>query len=215
MFPKLIEGETVSLIGPVASGKTFLMKQWLKDWPRVAVFDPTAEYDDIPGEHFWASPKAFAQRLKDNPNQFTLFYHPQETEVGFTTFASAMWQLLQPRWMFIEEIHELISPWSKHEKMRIIMKYARKRFLGVVGSTQRLADLHKDFTSASRTCILFHTSESNDLKAIDERWGGDAREMVEQLRPLQYDDISESTKQIPQALIIQRGEQPRIEEMIP
>ena len=213
MLPQLIDGEMVTIVGPVASGKTWLMKKWLESLPRVSVFDPTAEYDDVPGEHFWASPKAFAEYLRANPNKFTAFYHPQETEVGFTTFASAMWQLLSPRWMFVEEIHELMNPWTKHEKMRIIMKYARKRFLGCVGSTQRLADLHKDFTSGSRLSVVFHTTESNDLKAIDERWGADARAMVEGLRPLKYNDVSQTVSQIPQALVIRRGEAPSVEEM--
>jgi len=213
MFPNLIDGETISVIGPVASGKTFLLKQWLDGLPRVAVFDPTAEYDDIPGEHFWASPKKFVEYLRDHPTAFRAFYHPKDTEEGFTHFTSGMWQLLEPRWMFIEEIHELINPWSKHDSMKLVMKYARKRYLGVVGSSQRLADLHKDFTSASRMTVLFYTTEARDLQAIEERWGPEARDHVTKLRPLVYDDASGVTKQIPQALVIRRAGEMSVEEM--
>lgn len=216
MIPQLIDGETVSVIGPVASGKTWLMKQWLTQiQKRFVVFDPTAEYDDQPGEHFWATPKAYAQYMKDHPNDFTAFYHPQDTEVGFTTVVSGIWQMDggMPKWLLIEEIHELISPWSKHEKMRILMKYARKRMIGMIGSSQRIADLHKDYTSAARTNVIFHTTESRDLQAIAERWGDEARSQVEMLKPLRYDDATQTTSQIPEALIIQRGEIPRVEKM--
>ena len=214
MIPDLIDAETVSVIGQVASGKSFLMKQWLaRIEKRFVVFDPTAEYDDIEGQHFWATPKAYARYMKEHPHDFRAIYHPADVETGFTTVASGIWQMDggESKWLFIEEIHELISPWAKHEKMRILMKYARKRMIGMIGATQRLSDLHKDYTSASRTVVLFKTQEVNDLKAIAERWGNEARTQVENLQPLVYDDVSGTTKQVPEALVIRRGEQPRVE----
>lgn len=216
MIPDLIDAETVSVIGPVASGKSWLMKQWLaKIEKRFVVFDPTGEYDDIPGEHFWGTPKAYAIYMKQNPHDFRAIYHPQDTEEGFTTVASGIWQMSgsESKWLFIEEIHELISPWAKHEKMRILMKYARKRLIGMIGSTQRIADLHKDYTSASRTTVIFHTMETRDLQAIGGRWGNEARSAVENLRPLLYDDQSQLTSQTPEALVIRRGESPKVEVM--
>jgi len=216
MIPNLIDGETVSVIGPVASGKTWLMKAWLKQMQdRFVIFDPTAEYDDVQGEHFWASPKAYAQYMRDNPHNFRAIYHPANIDTGFETVASGIWQMDggMSKWLFIEEIHELISPWQKHEKMRILMKYARKRMIGLIGSTQRIADLHKDFTSAARLNVIFYTTEANDLKAIGDRWGNETRSQVESLQPLMYDDASQTTKQIPQALVIERGKPPRVEVM--
>jgi DNA helicase HerA-like ATPase len=211
VIPELTDGETVSVIGPVSSGKTFLVKKWLeKIAKRFVVFDPTAEYDDIPGVHFWATPKSYAMYLRDNPHEFRAIYHPQDVETGFTTVASGIWQMdaSESKWLFIEEIHELISPWSKHEKMRILMKYARKRLIGMVGVTQAIADLHKDFTRASRMVILFNTHESRDLDAIEERWGKEARSTVENLRALIYRDETQTTEQIPEALVIKRGDNP-------
>lgn len=216
MIPELIDAETVSVIGPVASGKTFLMKRWIERIEkRFVVFDPTAEYDDIPGTHFWATPKAYAIYMRDHPHDFRAIYHPEDVETGFSTVASGIWQMdgNESKWLFIEEIHELISPWSKHQKMKMFMKYARKRLIGMIGATQRLADLHKDYTSASRTIVIFHTTEPRDLAAVQERWGDEARSQVENLRPLLHDDVSHVTKQIPEALVIRRGESPRVETM--
>jgi len=209
MIPELKDAELAAVIGPVASGKTFLLKKWLSGLPRVAVFDPTGEYDDIPAEHFWGTPKAFVEYLEKNPNRFMAVYHPGENlEEGFEWVASAMWQLSEPRFLFIEEIHELISPWNRHPKMKLIMKYCRKRLLGVVGSTQRLADLHKDFTSASRLSVIFHTNEPRDLDSIRERWGAEAEQTVNELRPLVYDDVNGTTSQTPEALVFVRGSAP-------
>jgi DNA helicase HerA-like ATPase len=215
LIPELRDAELATVIGPVASGKTFLLKRWLEGLERVTVFDPTGEYDDVPNaEHFWATPRAFVEYLEKNPNKFRAIYHPGENlEEGFEWVASAMWQLSEPRFLFIEEIHELISPWNRHPKMKLIMKYARKRLLGVVGSTQRLADLHKDFTSASRLSVIFHTTEPNDLNAVRERWGDEGEDAVRNLRPLIYDDVSQATKQTPEALVIVRGSAPTVMEI--
>lgn len=210
MIPELKDAELAAVIGPVASGKTYLLKRWLQGLPRVAVFDPTGEYDDVPAEHFWAVPRAFVTYLEKNPNQFRAIYHPGENlEEGFEWVASAMWQLSEPRFLFIEEVHELISPWNRHPKMKLIMKYSRKRLLGVVGSSQRLADLHKDFTSASRLSVIFHTIEPRDLDAIRERWGAEAEQTVSEMRPLAYDDVTQTTSTTPEALVIVRGQPPQ------
>jgi hypothetical protein len=216
MLPTLTEAETVSVIGPIASGKTHLLKKWITGIEkRFVIFDPTAEYDDIPGEHFWATPKAYAQYMQKHPHDFRAIYHPSDTETAFTTVVSALWQMhgAESKWLFIEEIHELMSPFYRHEKMRILMKYARKRLIGMIGATQAIADLHKDYTRASRMVILFWTQEVRDLEAIGERWGNEAREMVVNLKPLLYDDVSGKVNQIPEAVVIRRGEAPRIELM--
>lgn len=216
MIPTLIDGETVSVIGPVSSGKSWLMKQWINRLQNpFVVFDPTAEYYDIQGEHFWAKPKAYAQYMKEHPNDFKAIYHPADIDSSFHTVVSGIWQMegWMPKWLFIEEIHELISPWTKHEKMRILMKYTRKRLIGMVGSTQRLADLHKDYTSAARLNVIFYTQEANDLDAIESRWGSEALSMVQNLKPLIYDDATQTTRQVPEAVIITRGQPPRVELM--
>lgn len=216
MIPELIDGETVCVVGPIASGKTWLMKQWIaKIQSRFVIFDPTAEYDDIEGEHFWARPKEYAQYMKEHPGDFKAIYHPSDVDTGFTTVASGIWQMsaAESKWLAIEEIHELISPWDKHEKMRILMKYARKRLIGMIGATQAIADLHKDFTRAARTVVLFNTHEPRDLETIGDRWGDEARTTVENLQPLLYDDATRVTRQIPHALVIRRGEAPKVEIM--
>lgn len=216
MIPDLVEAETVSVIGPIASGKTFLMKHWIsKIDKRFVVFDPTAEYDDVPGVHFWARPKEYARYMQEHPHDFRAIYHPQDTDVAFNTVVSGIWQMhgAESKWLFIEEIHELMSPVYRHEKMRILMKYARKRLIGMIGATQTIADLHKDYTRASRMVILFYTQEARDMDAIRERWGAETQRMVEELRPLIYDDASGRIAQIPQAVVIRRGEAPRVEDM--
>jgi hypothetical protein len=217
MIPELIDGELTFLCGPVASGKTFLARKWYESQERAVMFDTSAELEDLPGEHIHQSPREFAKRMEtaDEGNSgYHIVYHPGvNTEVAFEWVVRAMWQPLEPRLLIVEEIHEFMNPTYEHEHMRIVSKYARKRNLGFVGVSQRIADVHRNFTSACRKTILFYTQEARDLDAIGERWGADAADSVRALRPLVYRDATKKVEQTPQALLIERGQAPVVIEV--
>jgi hypothetical protein len=211
MIPDLIPGQVVFVGGPFASGKTFLLQRWFERMTHVLLFDSAGDHIDNPGaEHIWGSPKALAERLNGEHTQdgYRIVYHPNaDIQEGFDWAMSAIWQRPEPRWFILEEVHELMNPWNQHPKMKTLNKYARKAgSLGVIGSTQRLADVHKDFTSAARMSVLFHSEEANDLRAIGDRWGTDVEDAVRGLRPLQYSDADEVVSQTPQAVLTRRGQ---------
>jgi hypothetical protein len=212
MIPELIDGELTFLCGPVASGKTFLARKWYESQERAVMFDTSAELDDLPGEHFFQSPRKFSERMERAESEsggYHLIYHPGvDPAIGFEWVIRAMWQSLEPKLLIVEEIHEFMNPTYEHEHMRIVSKYARKRNLGFVGVSQRIADVHRNFTSACRKTILFYTQEARDLDAIGERWGTDAADSVRALRPLVYRDTTGKVEQTPQALLIERGQAP-------
>jgi len=217
MIPDLIDGELTFLCGPVASGKTYLAKKWYEQQERVVIFDTSAEYDDLPGEHFWQTPRRFAERMERSEKEtsgYKCIYHPGgDSDTAFEWVIKAMWQPLDPRVLIVEEVHEFMNPSYEHEHMRIVSKYARKRNLGFVGISQRIADTHRNFTSACRKTILFYTQEARDLDAIVERWGTEAGHQVSALRPLIYRDGAGTVEQTPQALLIERGQAPVVIEV--
>ena len=217
MIPELIDGELTFLCGPVASGKTYLARKWYESQERAIMFDTSAELDDLPGEHFWSTPRKFAERIELSETQnegYHLVYHPgTDASMGFEWVVRAIWQPLEPRLLICEEVHEFMSPTFEHEHMRIVSKYARKRNLGFVGVSQRIADTHRNFTSACRRTILFYTQEARDIDAIVDRWGIDAGNQVSALRPLIYRDGSGTVEQTPQALLIERGQAPVVIEV--
>lgn len=210
MIPEIKAGQITAVFGPVASGKSFLLQQWAQTSPRVGFFDTVGDHvDNTLMEHIWANPRALADRLeevKDGP--YKLCYHPgANAQSGFDWFVSLFWQLDHDRNIFIEEIHEFMNPHTQHPKMKLLNKYARKRAaLGVIGCSQRIADVHKDFTSAARLNVLFHTTEAPDLRSIFERWGEEVEQAVLNLRHLDYDDATGVVRQTPQAVLIRRGE---------
>ncbi len=91
-----------------------------------------------------------------------------------------------------------------------MIRYARHDKLGFIGVSQRIADVHKLFTSCARMVIIFNTREARDIQAITDRWGKETAEMVQRLRPLLHDDATGITHQIPQCVVIELGKPARI-----
>lgn len=204
--------EITGAFGPMCSGKTFLINQWLKANNRFVRFDSTGETLDDPNlEHVWMNPAALWARLKENPNYFRIAYHPgPELVTDFEFVVRCLWRVQRFKTLVCDEFHEICSVNETPKFVQTMLRYARHNHLAVIGASQRIADVHKLFTSGCRQTIIFWTQEARDLIAVQDRWGKEAAEKVANLRPLIYDDTTQVTHQVPQCLVIVRGSKPRI-----
>jgi len=210
--PQLPESIIVFVSGPVASGKSHLMKIWAQQKERVLVHDLMAEYMGEEYEHIWSdmqnkSVRLLTERLKQNPHYFRIAYHVNGSKVQedfFYEYAS-IWMLTKPRWFFVEECSEVCGYAGMAEGMENILRYARHNLLGVVASSQRIADVSKLLTSSARMIILFFTAEFRDIQAIGDRWGKDVSDAVSKLRPCLYNDAKQELIQSPECLVILKG----------
>jgi hypothetical protein len=196
--------------GPVASGKTHLIKQWVATNNRHVIFDGSGEFlEERDVEQIWANPKALHERLKQNPYYYRIVYQPGiDREGDFAWVLKAMWWIDQPKLLVCDEFHEICPVDRKSPDVEMMLRFARHDKLGFVGASQRIADVNRLYTSACRMIVLFYTQEARDLEAIEQRWR--CRAMVEGLRPLLHDDVTGETKQIPQCVVIEKGKRPYV-----
>jgi hypothetical protein len=110
-----------------------------------------------------------------------------------------------PRWFIVEEAHEVCGNGSMHTDVNTILRYSRHNFLGVIFSSQRIADVDKLLTSSARIVILFHTQEFRDVEAARLRWGPQVSKALENLRPCIYNDASGECEQEPECIILRKG----------
>lgn len=204
--------EITGVFGPMASGKTFLIALWLRLQNRFVRFDATGEtVDDAEVEHIWMSPKALHARLAENPYYFRISYHPgPQLEEDFEWCLKCLWRVDQYKLLVVDEFHEVCSVSETPVYVRTCLRYARHAHLGLIGASQRIADVHKLFTAGCRLVVLFWTQEARDIEAIRARWGSDCAEAVANLRPLLHNDETGVTKQVPQCVVIPRGEKFKI-----
>lgn len=205
-IPLLHGCQIVYVCGPVSSGKSFLIRQWLEMCERGLMYDSAGEFDDAERyTQIWGSPKELLHRLEENPYYYRIAYHPRNFGEDFYWAATGMSLQNMPRWFFVEEVHEVASFNSVHEQMTNLLKYSRKMQLGLVCSSQRIADITKELTSAARMVVLFYTDESRDLEAIRERYGDDVYNDVRNLRPCIFDDETKVCHQEPQCVVRVKG----------
>jgi hypothetical protein len=205
--------EITAVFGPMASGKTYLIeKGWLPAENRYVRFDATGEsLDDPQVEHIWKSPKQLYDRLQSNPFYFRVAYHPgTNIAEDFYWVVRCLWRLDVYKLLVCDEFHEVCNVSETPKFVQTMMRYARHNHLGVIGASQRIADVHKLFTSGARKVVIFFSQEARDLLAVRDRWGSEAEEMVANLRPLLYDDRSKVVRQVPQALVIEKGSPPKV-----
>jgi hypothetical protein len=196
--------------GPVASGKTFTIRQWLRTDNRHVIFDSTGEYHDETNEQVWANPQELYRRMKENPFYYRLVYVPgrDRAEDFHHCLNVVWWRTEQARLLVCDEIADLCPVTGISEDMEMLLRFARKVKLGFLAASQRIADVSKLLTSGCRMVVLYQTNEIRDLQAIEDRWG--CADMVQKLRPLLYDDTSEQTQQVPQCVVIEKGKRPYV-----
>lgn len=215
-IPSLPEANTVLVFGPVASGKSFLLQQWLSGLERTLTIDTTAECMDDSFSHIWGSPKELLTKLKENPFYYRIAYHPSSRnfENDFKWCVEGIWLsgkeengklIPMSRWLFVDEVHEVCSNHSVLESMDLTIRYARHNLLGFVGATHKFSDVNKLMTGNARMIVLFHTMEPVDLDAIRKRLGEHVEKQVKELRPLIYDDTTKVVEQEPECLVWVRG----------
>jgi hypothetical protein len=220
-IPKLPDCNTVLVFGPVSSGKSHLMQLWITAIERSLTIDTTAECMDESFTHVWGNPKELLTKLAENPYFYRLAYHPSSRNflTEFKWAVEGIWLsgkqengklVSMPRWLIVEEVHEVCNNSSITEEMELVIRYARHNLLGFIGTTHRFADIHRLMTSNCRMIILFHTLEPNDLEAIRHRLGKSVETQVRELRPLLHDDSTKITEQEPECLVWIRGKGTRI-----
>lgn len=196
--------------GPVASGKTHLLKRWIKPDNRHVIFDSTGEYmEDRTREEIWANPRAVYDRVKKNPYFFRIVYVPgRDRQDDFGHVLNALWWMSTPKLLVCDEVADICPVDSLESNIEMLLRFARKDKMGFLTASQRIADVHKLFTGGCRMVVLFQTHEARDLIAIDQRWG--CASEVENLRPLLYDDVAGITQQVPQCVVIEKGKKPYV-----
>jgi hypothetical protein len=204
--------EITGVFGPMASGKTFLIDQWLETQNRYVRFDATGESVDEPGVvHVWKNPRQLYDLLEQNPYYFRIAYHPgADIQTDFFWVLKCLWRLDTYKLLVCDEFHAVCSVNETPKFVENAMRYARHDRLAIIGASQRIADVHKLFTSGCRKVVIFFSQEERDLRAVRDRWGEEAEEMVANCRPLLYDDRTSSTRQVPQCVVIAKGSPPQI-----
>lgn len=204
--PQLTDCTTVGLFGPVSSGKTWLLRQWLQGMERSVTLDLAAQFMGPEfSDHIWHNPKRCGERIIENPYYYRIAYHHATLSLEYPWLYKIIWKSSGIRWFVVDEVHEVCHVNGMSKESENLCRYARHADLGFIGSSQRIAEVSKLMTSNCRMIVLFHTIEACDLDAIKDRWGNAVKQQVINLRPCIYDDGTKVCHQEPECLVWVRG----------
>lgn len=202
--------EITTILGPVASGKTFLQQELSRLHPRKVVFDATGEAsaNDDNAIDVWYSPKRLNEVLRKTPYAFNVCYHPGTDIVrDFYYVTKCLWRLPVDKLLVCDEVHQIYDVYQTPKFAKTVLRFARHDKLAFLAASQRTADVSKLLTEFSRQVIHFHTQEATSLKAVSDRFGQQSAEAVRNLRPLIYDDIHNKVVQKPQCIVFKKSSQ--------
>src|SRR5271154_3569186 len=113
--------------GPVASGKTFLIKEWLKADNRHVSFDSTGETGDEQSEQIWGNPLALHERITENPYYYRLVYVPGlDRREDFRHVLNVLWWKETPKLLVCDEVADLCPVEYDSPEMEMLLRFARK-----------------------------------------------------------------------------------------
>lgn len=211
--PQIVDCTLVGVFGPVSSGKTHLLgKLWIPSMERSLSLDIAAQFLGKEFTHIWHNPQSLGLQLQQNPYYYRIAYHPGRENLlrDYEWAVKFAWLMDQPRWLIVDEAHEVCSVNFIPDITNMAIRYSRFVKLGIVWTSQRLADVNKLLTSNCRMVVLFYTAEARELDAIRERYGKNVEAQVKALRPCIYDDATEICHQEPECLVWVRGRGTRV-----
>ena len=176
-----IQNKITGIVGRKGSGKSVALRHELERCPRLFLFDTMAEHTWIPNKFYaldeveefldWArKQETFAGRFIAEENLEEEFSGLADLvyDFGYMTFA-------------IEEIPMMCTASFQPPALDRIIRLGRHRFLDVVYTGQRAAEISRRITAATDSFIWFGHTEPRDLEAIADRCGREIAERVARL----------------------------------
>lgn len=171
------EKKVFLILGKRGSGKSFLVKQYVKTFDRYLVFDTLGEYTegiiftDIGELHeFWG---------KNLDKKFKLIYQPLQPEEEFPAICNMAWAC-ENLVFIVEEVDRFSDSFHLSYEFANIVQRGRHRNITLIAISQRPYRVNRTLSSQVKELYTFQQSEPRDIAFLSEFIGQD----VEKVRNL-------------------------------
>ena len=162
------ENTVISIIGQKGSGKSYLTKQILTEFPRVFILDNTQEYaraEIVEGFNDCVARIVKASREK----RFTISLRAETTDqdIALLRLIETVPYVL----VVIEEASRYVSSARLPDAIAKLIRFGRHKCISQIYLARRATELHRDLTANSDVIITFHQHEPRDLLYLREFMG--------------------------------------------
>ncbi len=171
------------VMGKRGCGKSFLVKQLIKNIRRLFVYDSMGEYTDGVVVEDMAELRKFWSKVYRG--HFRIIYRPTDAESEFEPICQLIW-VCGYMTLVAEEVQTFCNTRSICKDFKAIVAKGRHRDITLIGVTQRPAEISKLLTSQAKEICIFNTTEPNDLQYFKDSFGSELVEKIGQLQQYEY-----------------------------
>jgi hypothetical protein len=195
----MLDGVNIFVAGQTGSGKSYFVKQAIGDCPRLIVYLPKREDCGYSGVYFDAMDPHGRRRAcewwawaKERCNRFRIVYRPADKFDADEFDSICRLVYACGDCVFVaEEIASYLSSRifqtvGRYQAVKNLLTAGRTRGVTCYWVTQRCFGIPREVTSESRDAYLFRLQEPADLDYVQDRFGIEARLMMDTLEQYQH-----------------------------
>lgn len=155
----------ILVLGRKGSGKSYFVKQGLKNFNNLIIIDTLAEYEGV----IIYDVQDFIDFIKSQPKNFQIVLRDLNDE-KIDTYLSLLAEL-ENITIVCEEVDYYFTGINPNMNLLKIIKYGRHKGINVVGISRRPFEVSPFLRSQADLVITFEQKEPRDIEALQKRFG--------------------------------------------
>lgn len=152
------------------SGKSFLVKDIVRDYSRVIVIDSMGEYENEIITGFEACVKRVAQASHEPEFRISLRTDSVEHDLQLMKVAGTLPSFL----LVVEETSKYVSAYGMPEPIENLIRYGRHRDISQIYMARRPSEINRDLTANADVIVTFREQEPRDVTYLRSFMGASA-----------------------------------------
>lgn len=191
-MPALKRPDIRVVLGKGGSGKSYLVRHWLKSTRgRVLIFDSAAKADYAKSAFMATTPRELVDYLVGGARGVICYREAMPTRDGFELFNRAAWSAEN-----CMVVWEEVDRWSDAGRLPdhafAMVNQGRHRGLRIIATARRPHRVSRDLTANASRIVAFKTVEPRDVAYLSGYMGKEAAGMIAGLGEFQAVDWSEA-----------------------
>lgn len=198
-IPILKDNTIISIMGKKGSGKSYLTKEIMYEWPRVIIVDNTGEYEtEEIYNGYDECVSALVNASKRNQFRISLRTRSVEDDLRLLEIVETIPSIL----LVVEEASRYVSSAFLPPEIEALIRYGRHKDISQIYLARRPTELHRDLTANSDVIVVFNTQEPRDINYLRSFIGEQAQEAI-RLDAEKYELIywTSNPKKVPLAVL--------------
>jgi len=178
------ESYVTIILGKRGGGKSYYIKNSLRDMPRFLIYDTMGEYSEY-GIVFQDVPELCNYLQKYYQEDFKIIYQPLNPSTEFDYIADLVYSI-GDTYFIVEECDTYCSSYNISPSFANIVQRGRHSNIDLWAVSQRPYRMNRTLSSQAKEIVSFQMTEPRDIKYIEEYLGREEALEVQDLEKYHF-----------------------------